>query len=52
MKQIKRMHGGRINGRYFRTTVYIDGSAFGVMENKTKEEYHVSLSRRKRRENS
>ena len=52
MKKIKKIQCGRIDGKYFRTTVYTDGSAFGVMENKTKEEYHVSLSRRKRRENS
>ena len=32
MKKIKRIHGGRINGRYFRTTVYTDGSAFGVVD--------------------
>ncbi len=34
MKQKVRYMGGRINGRYFRTILYSDGSAFGVVEKK------------------
>jgi hypothetical protein len=32
MKQIKRIQCGRIDGKYYRTTVYTDGSAFGVVD--------------------